>query len=76
MIAFLLTPLGRYGAIIMLVIALCMYGIHSIKEGAIAQMELQATQETIRRTNEAISAGDHANVAPGRLRDHDTNERD
>ena len=76
MIALLLTPIGRYALIAGLIIMLVSLGIHKIKQEAIAEMELQATQESIRRTNEAISAGDHVDVDAGRLRERDKFERD
>jgi hypothetical protein len=38
-------------------------------------MEAKANTEIIRRTNEAITAGDSVNVSPDRVRDHDKFER-
>lgn len=76
MIPFLFTPFGRYITIGVAVLAL-LFGVYlKIRSDAVADMEAEAQIEIIRRTNEAITAGDSINVSPDRVRDHDKFERD
>lgn len=57
-------------------ISLCIYGIHRIKEQAVAEIEAQATADALRRTQDAVRAGDAIDVSPGRVRESDGHKRD
>jgi hypothetical protein len=74
--SLLFTPLGRYlliGGIIVVVIG----GAYlKIRADAVAEIEAAATADALRRTNDAIRAGDLVPVSPDRLRERDRNERD
>ena len=76
MFSFFLTPIGRYGILIMVGISLCMYGIHRIKEQAVAEAEAAAIADALRRTNRAVNAGDAIDTSPERVRDSDGHKRD
>ena len=76
MIPFLFTPFGRYITIGIAVIALLSGVYLKIQADAIAEEEAKAQSEIIRRTNEAITAGDSVIVSPDRVRDRDKFERD
>lgn len=76
MFSVLFTPIGRYSVIIMVGIALCMYGIHRIKEDAIAGVEAAANADALRRVQNAVRAGDAVNVSPDRVRESDGHRRD
>ena len=76
MIPFLFTPFGRYITIGIAVIALLSGVYLKIQADAIAEEDAKAQSEIIRRTNEAITAGDSVIVTPDRVRDRDKFERD
>ena len=75
MFSILFTPIGRYGIIIMIGIALCMYGIHRIREQAIAEVEAKAVADVLRRTQDAVRAGDAVDVTPDGLLKSDGHKR-
>jgi hypothetical protein len=76
MIAFLLTPIGRYVAIGVITLVAA-YGIYSkIRANAVAEIEAAATTDVLRRTQNAIHAGDNVNVSSERLREPDGHSRD
>ncbi|KPK54591.1 MAG: hypothetical protein AMS22_05565 [Thiotrichales bacterium SG8_50] len=75
MFSFLFTPVGRYAALAVLVFALIGFGIHKIKQDAVAELEAAALADALRRTQNAINAGSAVDVSPERLRDDDPNER-
>ncbi|CAB4124890.1 hypothetical protein UFOVP63_39 [uncultured Caudovirales phage] len=76
MIAFLLTPIGRYVGIAIIVF-ISLTGIYyKIRNDAVAEMEAKANIEIIRRTNEAIIAGDRVDITVDRVRDRDKFQRD
>jgi hypothetical protein len=52
------------------------YGIHAIKEGAVAEIKAEATADVLRRTQDAIRAGDAVDVTPDGLLKSDGNKRD
>jgi len=70
-----LTPIGRYAILIMVGISLCMYGIHRIKEQAIAEIEAKATADALRRTQDAVRAGDAVDITPDGLLKSDGHKR-
>ena len=75
MIAFLLTPIGRYVGIAIIVFISLTSIYYKIRNDAVAEIEAKANTEIIRRTNEAITAGDRVDISPDRVRDHDKFER-
>ena len=76
MFSFFLTPLGRYVALAMLAIALTSYGIHLIREQAVAEIEAKAHEDALKRIGNAVTAGDAVNINPDRVRDTDGHKRD
>ena len=76
MFSLLLSPLTRYlilGASIVMV-ALGIYG--KIRADAIAEVEAAAVADALRRTQDAIRAGDAVNISPDRVRESDGFRRD
>jgi len=74
--SLLLSPLGRYlllGAAIVMV-ALGIYG--KIRADAIAEVEAAAVSDALRRTQDAIRAGDAVDVTPDGLLKSDGHKRD
>lgn len=76
MIPFLFTPFGRYITIGIAALVLLSSIYLKIRADAVADMEAEAQSEIIRRTHEAITAGDSVIVTPDRVRDHDKFQRD
>lgn len=76
MIALLLSPLGRYLAIGG-VIVMAIGGFYlKIRSDAKAEIEAAAQADVLRRTQDALRAGDTVDVHPDRLRQPDRNSRD
>ena len=76
MIAFLFSPIGRYVAI-GLVVFMAASGIYyKIRADAIAEIEAAAQADVLRRTQNAVNAGDAVNTSPDKLRESDRNARD
>ena len=76
MIAFLLTPIGRYVAIAV-VVAMALSGVYyKIRADAIAEVEAAAQADVLRRTQNAIHAGDNVADDPAKLRERDKHQRD
>lgn len=75
-IAWLLTPIGRYVAIAVVAVTIAGGLYMKIRSDAVAEYEAKATAEQLRRTDNAIRAGDAVNISPDRLRDADRNARD
>lgn len=76
MFSLLLTPLGRYAIIAAVGLALLGYGVHKIREEAVAEVEVRATEDVLRRTENAINAGDAVNTSPDGVRRPDAYRRD
>lgn len=76
MITLLFTPLGRYmviGGVLLMVLG----GIYvKIRHDAVTDYKAAATSEALKRTQDAIAAGDAAAVSPDRLLDNDGHRRD
>jgi high-affinity K+ transport system ATPase subunit B len=74
--SLLFTPLGRYlaGAVAIVVVLGGVY--FKIRADAIAEVEAAATADALRRTQDAIRAGDSVDVSPGGLRKPDGHNRD
>lgn len=76
MISLLFSPLGRYIAIGG-VILFALFGVYfKIRADAVAGIEAAATADAMRRTQDALRAGDSINLAPDKLREPDRNARD
>ena len=76
MIALLFSPLGRYILIGGLVIV-ALGGVYvKIRSDAINEVKAQATSDALKRTQDAIAAGDAAAVSPDRLLQNDGHRRD
>ena len=76
MIAFLFSPIGRYVAI-GLVVFMAASGIYyKIRADAIAEIEAAAQADALRRTKNAVNAGDAVDTSPDKLRQSDGNARD
>ena len=76
MFSLLFTPIGRY-AVIAVAVLIILGGIYfKIRADAVAEIEAAATADVLRRTENAVRAGDSLKLSPDRLRDPDSNERD
>ena len=76
MFSLLFSPLGRYlllGAAIVMV-ALGIYG--KIRADAVAEVEAAAVSDVLRRTENAVKAGDAVDVSVDGVRRSDANRRD
>ena len=76
MLSLLFTPLGRYVAIGMLVLGLTSCVIYKIRADAIAEVEAKATADVLRRTQDAVRAGDIVDTSPDGLLKSDGHRRD
>ena len=76
MIPFLLTPIGRYiaGAVILVLLLGGVY--YKIRADAVADMKAEAQADVLRRTQNAIHAGDNVTDDPAKLRERDKYQRD
>jgi hypothetical protein len=73
--SLLFTPIGRY-AIIAVVVMMMLGGIYAkIRSDAIAEVEAAATSDALRRTENALRAGDSVDVSTGGLRQPDKFQR-
>ncbi len=76
MIPLLFSPLGRYiviGGVLLVVLG----GVYvKIKSDAVAEYQAKATYEALKRTQDAIAAGDAAAISPERLLESDGHRRD
>ena len=76
MIGLLLSPLGRY-ILIGGVLIVALGGVYvKIRSDAINEIKAQATADALKRTQDAIAAGDAAAVSPDRLLQDDGHRRD
>ena len=76
MFSLLFTPFGRYILIGGIVLMAACAGYAKIRLDAIAELEAAATADALRRTSDALRAGDAVDVRPDRLRDADGHNRD
>jgi len=74
--SLLFTPIGRYIAVGVAVLLLISGVYLKIRADAAAEIEATATADALKRTQNAITAGDSLNLSPDRLRDPDRNQRD
>lgn len=76
MFPFLFTPLGRYIVIAAATIVF-VGGIYlKIRADAIASVEARAVSDALRRTQDAVRAGDAVDLSPDGLRNDDGHRRD
>jgi hypothetical protein len=74
--SLLFTPIGRY-AIIAVIVMLTLSGIYlKIRADAIAGVEAAAVADALRRTQDAVRAGDAVDVTPDGLLKSDGHKRD
>lgn len=76
MFSLLFNPWVRIAVLILLSIGSLSYGIHKLKQQAIAEVEAKATADALRRVEHAIIAGDSADVSPNGLLKSDGHKRD
>lgn len=76
MIAFLLTPIGRYIAIAVISFAILLGIYYKIRSDAVSEMEAAAKADILRRTQNAIRAGDNVDNSDSGLLKPDRNRRD
>jgi len=74
--SLLFTPLGRYiGMAVAIVITLSAV-YFKIRADAVAEIEAAATKDTLKRVENAVSAGDAVDVTPNGLLKSDGHKRD
>ena len=76
MFSLFLTPIGRYIAIGVFVLVTLTTVYVKIRENAVAQVEAAALSDAMKRTQDAVRAGDAVDVSPDRLRNPDGHNRD
>ncbi len=76
MIGLLFSPIGRY-ILIGGIVIVALGGVYvKIRSDAINEIKAQATSDALKRTQDAIAAGDAAAVSPDRLLQNDGHRRD
>ena len=76
MFSLLLTPVGRYVVFALAAVVLVFSTYMKIRSDAIAGVEAAATADALRRTENAITAGDAVDTSPGGLLKSDGHKRD
>lgn len=76
MIPFLLTPIGRYVAIAAIIVVVLGGIYYKIRADAVAEIQAAAQADVLRRTQNAIHAGDSVADDPAKLRERDKHQRD
>lgn len=76
MIPFLLTPIGRYVAIAAVIVVVLGGIYYKIRADAVAEIQAAAQADVLRRTQNAIHAGDSVADDPAKLRERDKHQRD
>jgi hypothetical protein len=74
--SLLFTPFGRYIIIGSIVLLAATAAYVKIRSDAVAEIEAAATADALRRTSDAVRAGDAVDIRPDRLRDADGHNRD
>lgn len=76
MIAVMCSPIVRYIAMIFAVVV-ALSGVYvKIRADAVAQIEAAARTDALRRVQDAVTAGDNADIGPERLLETDGHRRD
>ena len=76
MFSLLFTPVGRYLAMAFAAIVILSGVYFKIRSDAIAEVEAAATADALRRTQDAIRAGDSVDTSPDGLLKSDGHKRD
>ena len=76
MFSLLFTPVGRYLAIAVAAMVVLGGVYFKIRADAIAEVEAVATADVLRRTQNAVTAGDAVDVTPDGLLKSDGHRRD
>ena len=76
MFSLLLTPVGRYVVFALAAVVLVFSTYMKIRSDVIAGVEAAATADALRRTENAITAGDAVDISPGGLLKSDGHKRD
>ena len=76
MFSLLFTPIGRYAFIAALILVVLGSVYFKIRADAVAEIEAAATADVLKRTQDALRAGDSIKLTPDRVREPDRNERD
>lgn len=76
MFSLLFTPVGRYLAIAVAAIVILSGVYFKIRSDAIAEVEAAAVADALRRTQDAIRAGDSVDTSPDSLLKSDGHRRD
>ena len=76
MFSLLLTPVGRYVVFALAAVVLVFSTYMKIRSDAIAGVEAAATADALRRTENAVTAGDAVDTSPGGLLKSDGHKRD
>lgn len=76
MFSLLFSPVGRVVVLLTLAVGLTTYGIHRIRLSAIQEIERKATEDALRRVENAVRAGDAVDVSPDGLLKNDGHRRD
>lgn len=76
MFSLLLTPVGRYVVFALAAVVLVFSTYMKIRSDAIAGVEAAATADALRRTENAITAGDAVDTSPDGLLKSDGHKRD
>ena len=76
MFSLLFTPVGRYLAIAVAAMVVLGGVYFKIRADAIAEVEAVATADVLRRTQNAVTAGDAVDVSPDGLLKSDGHRRD
>jgi len=74
--SLLLTPVGRYVVFALAAVVLVFSTYMKIRSDAIAGVEAAATADALRRTENAITAGDAVDTSPDGLLKSDGHKRD
>jgi len=74
--SLLFTPVGRYLAMAFAAIVILSGVYFKIRSDAIAEVEAAATADALRRTQDAIRAGDSVDTSPDGLLKSDGHRRD
>lgn len=76
MFSLLFTPVGRYLTVAFLVIMILSGVYFKIRADAVAEIEAAAVADVLRRTQNAIRAGDAVDTSPDGLLKSDGHKRD
>jgi hypothetical protein len=74
--SLLLTPIGRYAAVALAAVVLVFSTYMKIRSDAIDSVEAAATADVLRRTQNAVTAGDDVDTSPDGLLKSDGHKRD